>query len=518
MSARLWIGVLMALPLAAGAAEIYSVPACEERRAAGYEVRVDGAEAPVSAVRNSAMPVNIRWPGHQRELDQTEIGGLVRFAFKNTARVSVVAPRDFREVKVRPFAKDVKPIVHGRMVEFSLTKPGAYSVEFDGVHQNLQIFADAPIDYRVDPKAKGVIYFGPGEHDAGVITLKTGETLYIDEGAVVFGRVEAKDADHIRILGRGILDGSRIKAECVPIDPALEAEQRRKGFAVTNYRRWDEVLLEYCDDVLIEGLTIRDSPLYNIRPICCRGLEIRNVKLCGNWRYNSDGIDMHNCENVRISDCFVRTFDDAICIKGFDYRMDERKMDHDGYRHDVFTNAVIERCTVWCDWGNALEFGAETRAREICDITFRDCDLIHTTGNACDVQNCDYADIHDVRFESIRIEQDAPFARITYSASAKDFDPTPVAGRASRFFAASIHVIPEYSKDGVKRGQNRNITLSDIRVTGPVAPYLWVDGYDKEHRTTGVTVRGVYWNGKEVSDLLRRAGATGKFADPPQYE
>ena len=91
----------------------------------GYAVTVDGAHAVVSDVRNSAMPVNIRWPGHQRELDQTEIGGLVRFEFDGVAQVEVTAPREFREVKVRPAAKGVSPVVNGRRATFALTRPGA---------------------------------------------------------------------------------------------------------------------------------------------------------------------------------------------------------------------------------------------------------------------------------------------------------------------------------------------------------------------------------------------------------
>jgi len=499
------------------AAIVYATPPCEERNAAGYAVTVDGVAAPVSSVRNSAMPVNIRWPGHQRDLDQTEIGGLIRFAFEGKAHVEVSAPRDFREVRVRPSSRGVRPVVSGRKVAFDLTRPGGYSVEFDGIHSNLLVVADAPAKYAVDKKDPRTIYFGPGEHEAGLIELKGGQTLYIDEGAVVFGRVAACDADGIRILGRGILDGSRVKAEILPIDPKLAEEQRKKGFAITNYRRYDEIRLEYCDDVLIDGIVIRDSPLYNIRPICCRGLTIRNVKLCGNWRYNSDGIDMHNCENVRISDCFVRTFDDSICVKGFDYRMDEREMLHDGYRHDVFTNAVIERCTVWCDWGRSLEFGAETRAREISGVTFRDCDVIRCQGPVCDIQNCDYADIHNITFEDIRIEQDSPVYRMTYAEKASAFDPMPVPNAATPVFIAEIRVIPEYSKDDVRRGRNRDIVLRDLRVTGPCCPFVSVGGYDKDHRTTDVTVDGIYWNGREATEFVGERQKVGPFAEPVRF-
>ena len=498
------------------ASRVYDDPA--PGGASGYAVTVDGARAVVSDVRNSAMPVNVRWPGHQRDLDQTEIGGLVRFEFDGTAQVEVTAPRESREVKIRPAAKGVKPVARGRTVAFELTRPGVYSVEFDGIHSNLLVLADAPAAYKVAKSDPQTLYYGPGAHEAGLIELKSGQTLYIHEDAVVFGRVFARHADNIRILGRGILDGSHIKAEILPIDPKLAEEQRRKGFAITNYKRYDAIRLEYCDDVLIDGITVRDSPLYNIRPIACRGLTIRNVKLCGNWRYNSDGIDMHNCENVRISDCFIRTFDDCICVKGFDYRMDEREMLHDGYLHDVFTNAVIERCTVWCDWGKSLEIGAETRAREISDITFRDCDVIRCDGAVCDIQNCDYADIHDITFENIRIEQDSPVYRHAYSEKASAFDPTPVKNAAAPVFAAAIRMIPEYSKNDARRGRNRDVTLRGIHVTGPVCPWITLSGYDKDHRTTGVTVRGLSWNGCEVSQEVAKRHRAGSFADPARFE
>ena len=127
----------------------------------GYAVTVDGVRAVVSDVRNSAMPVNIRWPGHQRELDQTEIGGLVRFEFNGTAQVEVTSPRDFREVKIRPAAKGVKPVAKGRTVTFALTQPGAYSVEFDGIHSNLLVLADAPAAYKVAKTDPQTLYYGP---------------------------------------------------------------------------------------------------------------------------------------------------------------------------------------------------------------------------------------------------------------------------------------------------------------------------------------------------------------------
>ncbi|MGN0827144.1 MAG: glycosyl hydrolase family 28 protein [Kiritimatiellia bacterium] len=508
---------LLSVPLS-GLAEVhlYPQPPGEAREAAGYRVVVDGKPAGVAAVRHSAMPVNIRWPGHQRELDQTEIGGMVRFSTDRPVAVSVTAPRDFTTVRIRPQAKGIKASVEGRTARFELPGAGFYSVEFDSPHGNLHIFADPPETLRVDPKDPKVRYYGPGEHHADVIRLSSGETLYLDEGAVVYGRIEARDADNIRILGRGILDMSRIKEIPIPIDPALAAAQKAKGFAITNVRRENAIKLEFCDQVLIDGITIRDSLLYTIRPIGCRDLTIRQVKICGNWRYNADGIDMHNCENVRISDCFVRTFDDSICVKGFDYTMRDEEMLHDGVWHDCFTNALIERCTIWCDWGRCLEIGAETRARTIHSIVWRDCDILHVHSTPLDIQNCDQADVHHITFDSIRVEMDQPFPRTTYSPSAKDFNPN-LTEAPPPLFASVILYVPEYSKANSQRGRTREVLLRDIHLLGPHRPTFWLQGFDAEHTSGAIVCDGIYWNGREVSRLAATNQNVRAYAQPIRF-
>ena len=189
------------------AAQVYPVPD-GERTYPGYAVEVDGEKAPVSEVRCSAMPFNRRWPGHQRQIEQTELCGMVRFAFTGSATVSVTAARDFKEVKIRPLSRNVAFCRKGRTVTFDITRPGGYSVEFDGYHNNLHVFADVAAEQAPPPNA---IVFGPGFHDIGIKELKNGDTVYLDPGAVVYGGFHASDASNIAILGRGIIDMSRVK-------------------------------------------------------------------------------------------------------------------------------------------------------------------------------------------------------------------------------------------------------------------------------------------------------------------
>lgn len=464
------------------------------------EVKAGDSSLCVEAARCSAMTVNIRWPGHQRELDQTEICSFARFDLKGPTEVCVKPNRVFTNVVVRPISAKVAVQCEGDLVRFKIPKPGAYSVEFDGRHRNLMLFADSPRDWsKVDRTASNVQYFGPGEHDVGLITLKAGETLFIDEGAIVYGRVFAKDAPNIRICGTGILDSSRIRAVPIKIDPALAKEQRRKGWAITNVKRFDAMRFEFCNNLRIEGVIIRDSPLYTIRPICCDNLLIDNVKIIGNWRYNADGIDMHNCRKVRIRNCFLRTFDDSICVKGFDYVLPESEMLHNGVMHDIFEDVVVERCTIWNDWGRALEIGAETRAKEIRNVVFRDCDVIAMHDPPLDIQNCDQAYVHDITYENIRIEYDPKATRTVFSASAKDYKPNNIRTPAA-FASVCILFVPEYSKAGAEnRGRVSDVVFRDIDIFSPSMPPVRIRDFDKNHCVERVRFERIRLNGVEVA-------------------
>ncbi len=465
-------------------------------------LHVDGVEAPLHTARVSAEPINRRWPGHQRSVEETEYVGFALFATDGPADITMKPNRSFERAVVNPRSKGVTPLVEDGVIRFTIPGPGFYSVELDGYHNAIYLFADAEKQYEADINDPNVIYYGKGVHNAGCIELHSNQTLFIDEGAVVFARIFAKDADNIRIIGHGILDNSRNTEDILFEFGEKEIEQFKKGFAVTNAARKHTVELNYCDNVEIDGITIRDSLVYNIRPIGCRGIDIRNVKLIGNWRYNSDGIDMHNCEHVRISDCFIRTYDDSICVKGFDYAQNEADMLHDGYLHDTFHDVLIERCVIWNDWGRALEFGAETHAREIYDVTFRDCDIIRVANIACDIQNVDYADIHDVLFDNIRVCYDEVTQEPRLQKSDTDvFVEDPSSAYMPLLLGSFVTYIPEYSKGDTKRGINRDITFRNIQVSAPAMPPSVFRGFDAEHQSRDITVDGLYLNGKRVEGL-----------------
>ena len=70
------------------ASHIYPIPQGESL-AAGYSVLIDGKPAPLRQMRVSAAPINRRWPGHQREIAQSELAGFVSFSMEGQAMITV---------------------------------------------------------------------------------------------------------------------------------------------------------------------------------------------------------------------------------------------------------------------------------------------------------------------------------------------------------------------------------------------------------------------------------------------
>src|SRR5208337_1342157 len=67
-------------------------------------------------------------------------------------------------------------------------------------------------------------------------------------------------------------------------------------------------------NVLIEGVTIRNSPMWEIHPVLCQNVVVRNVSIDSHGP-NNDGCDPESCSGVLIQNCTFDTGDDCIAVK-----------------------------------------------------------------------------------------------------------------------------------------------------------------------------------------------------------
>ncbi len=418
-----------------------------------YTLHVDGTEIFCHTARVSARPENQPWPGHQRPLDQTELAAFAHWDQAGPTTVVVESQRTVEQATVRPLRHGITPVVEATTVSFDIPGPGYYVVEIDDEHNALHLF----VNDLERPEASGVTHrFEPGRHDAGLIELHSGDHVHLEPGAVVYGVINARDAENIRITGTGILDASGVKRFQYP----------------------NMLYFERCKNVRVEGIVLRDPHVWAAKVLQCDTVSFDNVKLIGCWRYNSDGLDFVDSRGVRVNNCFVRSFDDSIVVKSLEPGS-----------HEV-GDVLVRGCTIWTDWGVSLGVTYETRADVIENIAFEDCDILHSIRGRgiLGVNPNDRGTVRNVRFEDIRIED----AR-------------------SRL----IDLIVEESMWATdsERGEVKDVQFRNVVVHGETNHRSRIQGYDDNHRISGVRIDGLAVGGTRVRDLDSALIDVGPYAD-----
>lgn len=116
----------------------------------------------------------------------------------------------------------------------------------------------------------------------------------------------------------------------------VPVEERR--FGEGDYMRPNFIQFNRCRNVLVEGVRIRRSPMWEIHPLLCTNVTVRGVDILSHGA-NNDGCDPESCRDVLIEKCIFDTGDDCIAIKS--------GRNNDGRRVGVpSVNLVIRDCTM----------------------------------------------------------------------------------------------------------------------------------------------------------------------------
>ena len=367
------------------------------------------------------------------------------FDMSGPVTVRITSKRSLRNTIIRPQSYGIKPtIVDDNTITLTLEKPRKISIEPDGKKAPLLLFAN-PIEKDVPAKNdSNVIYFAPGLHKPDKITLQSNQTLYLAGGAVVKAEVLTQGSN-IRIRGRGILDGSDWKWRTGPVGNMI---------AIRN-----------STNVEISGITIRGASHWTIVPRNCRNVTIRNVKLCNSRVQNDDGINPCNSQDVLVTDCFIRSDDDCIALKGLDFSGDNSNVE----------NIIVENCTLWCDRARIFLLGHESRAEYMRNVTLRNLDIIHFTMTPFLLEPGEDMRLENIAVENIRMHADG-----------------------QREFIRLRPVVNQYMRKKVP-GFIRNISFRNITLTGRPGEYLvQVLGADEEHNVRDITFENISINGAKL--------------------
>ncbi len=368
----------------------------------------------------------------------------VLFDFVKPGWLEVKCDEDYKDILIRPKSKNIKYEYENKVIRIYIEKSMNFSIEPEGKKENAILIFAGSCDKSKSQDFENVIYFPPGEHDIDCFEIDKDNTLlYIEEGAVLNGKICAVNKNNVSIDGMGIL-----------------TMRKYSYFGVSVYA-------EGCKNFCVKNILILDSCNFHCMVVNCDDIHINNLRFIS-YRGNSDGIDICGSRNAVVENVFSRVWDDALVVKGLDTGNIE--------------NVVFKNCILWNDFARPMEMGVSLRADEVKNVVYRDIDVIHSlTGYPImGIHHGDRAEIHDVHYENIRIE-DNPGAQL---------------------FDVRIHTGSAYNKDN-RKGKIHHIYFKDIEVldegdNNRIPMKSRVEGYSDEHNVKDIFFENVSIYGKQI--------------------
>lgn len=173
----------------------------------------------------------------------------------------------------------------------------------------------------------GTVYFPVGDYLTGTIKLTDNITLYIDNGATIWGSnnlehyykekahlIWAENADNIVITGHGKIDGN---------GPRFWDNGRLQKYfrgEMPLIRSHHMITFYNCNNIILQDIDIYNGGFWNVSMNNCNRITVRAITM-RNGVYeddgpNTDGINMWNCKKIQISDCDIITGDDCLVVLG----------------------------------------------------------------------------------------------------------------------------------------------------------------------------------------------------------
>lgn len=342
----------------------------------------------------------------------------------------------------------------------------------------------ALINQTIEQAAKeggGTICFTAGTYTTGAITLRSNITLQLDAGATLsfstdfddylpFRKIRwegifmnsftpllyAKGAENITIKGEGTLEGNgkvwweeikRIQYNKWKDNPSKELTKYQQMWFDQNkeikvepyfeeglnraFFRPPFIQFQECNNINIEGITIKNSPFWTINPVGCNDLVIHGITINNpDDGWNTDGINPSSCSNVRISDCFVSVGDDCVTIKS--------GRDFDGRNYGKpCENITVTNCVMLSGHGGVV-IGSEMSGG-VKNVTISNCVFDGTdAGIRLKASRGRGGVVENIRVDNIvmrNIQKNAFIFNLFYDKTSK---PEPVSDRTPIF--RNIHI------------------------------------------------------------------------------
>lgn len=199
--------------------------------------------------------------------------------------------------------------------------------------------------------------------------------------------IYGKDLKNISFTGFGTIDGNGVSFMGEELSDSYELKP------VTDFDPRPHVLtLINSEKVVMRDINIRNSAYWTVHLVGCNDVVIDGISLLNNLKIrNGDGIDIDHSKNVRISNCFIESGDDCICLKN------RREFEEYGVCEDI----VVTNC-IMTSRSCAVKIGSEN-VDSIRRVTFDNC-IIRNSNRGIGIQNRDEGTVSDVLFSNMIVD------------------------------------------------------------------------------------------------------------------
>ena len=266
-------------------------------------------------------------------------------------------------------------------------------------------------------KGGGQLYFPAGRYLTGSLQLKSNVTLYLEKEAVLLGStspydypgfstekelkvnndhfdqalIYAEGAENIGITGEGCIDGQG-RELALTID-SLHHTGELVDKHYNTYRKRPNtrpklLFMRNCRKVELRKTNFRSGAAWGLSFSLCVDLTIDSLHVENRAYWNNDGIDISDCKDVRISNCFINSADDGICLKS--------------HNRGAWNDRVsISNCHIISS-ASAIKFGTESLGG-FKNVTIDNIRIKDTFRSAIAIESVDGAEIENVKLENIEI-------------------------------------------------------------------------------------------------------------------
>ncbi|TWP47279.1 glycoside hydrolase family 28 protein [Lentzea tibetensis] len=403
----------------------------------------------------------------------------------------------------------------------------AYGAKGDGKTKNTDAFRKA-IE-ACNKAGGGQVVVPAGSFLTGAITLLSNVNLVVSQGATIKFSTDAKDfpmvftrwqgiecmnfssfiyarkADNIAITGSGTIDGQASSGPWFGYDgkrqPDWEQLQKwavenkpiaDRKFGMGHFLKPNMVTLYECKNILVEGVNLKNSAMWNIHPVLSTNVTVRNVFVYSRGAM-VDGCDPEASQYVHITGCRFDCGDDGIAIKA--------GRDIDGRRVGVASeNIVIDNCSFEGRWG-ALTVGSEMSGG-VRNVFFQDCTV--KKGSSYKPFHVLYIktnkrrggtveNIHARRIKATDVDREAIMVTLNYSLTGPGYGPIvnpKVQNITAENFTVNGVKKTAVTLDGLSESHIKNVAISNSTFTSVTTAKPSVKNAD------GTTFTNVTINGK----------------------